>query len=86
VDSLYDDLSEKLKKDPRLTKRGGARYDLGLLLFDARDSLRELWDAADIEVTEARSEGRQPSECLEAAVQELRPLFGERNEPRAARD
>ncbi len=79
--SLYDDLSEKLKKDPRLTRRGGARYDLGLLLFDSRDSLRELWAAAETEVGQARSEGRRPSERLEATVRELRPLFGERNEP-----
>ena len=79
--SLYDDLSGKLQKDPRLTKRGGARYDLGLLLFNARDSLRELWKAADIEVTKARSEGHHPSELLEAAVEKLRPIFGERREP-----
>ena len=43
MNSLFDDLSEKLKKDPRLTKRGGARFDISLLLFNARDSLRELW-------------------------------------------
>ena len=81
MSSLYDDLSEKLKKDPRLTKRGGARWDISLLLFNARDSLRELWDAADIEVTEARSKGHHPSELLEAAVEKLRPIFGERSKP-----
>jgi len=80
MSSLYDELCEKLKKDPRLTKRGGARYDLGLLLFNARDSLRELWDAAAIEVAEAGSEGHHPSELLEAAVEKLRPIFGERSE------
>jgi len=79
MNSLYDDLEEKLKKDPRLTKRGGARYDLRLLLFNARDSLRELWEAADIEVTRAKSEGHRPSEPLEAAVEKLRPIFGERS-------
>lgn len=68
MSSLYDDLSEKLKKDPRLTN-------------NARDSLRELWDAADIEVTEAKSEGHHPSELLEAAVEKLRPIFGERSKP-----
>ena len=78
MSSLYDDLCEKLKKDPRLTKRGGARYDLSLLLFNARDSLRELWEAADIEVTQAKSQGHHPSEPLEAAVENLRPIFGER--------
>ena len=81
MSSLYDDLSEKLKKDPRLSKRGGARYDLGLLLFNARDSLRELWDAANLEVAAARSEGRPPPETLEAAVEKLRPIFGERSKP-----
>jgi hypothetical protein len=28
--SLYDDLPARLERDPRLTKRGGARPDLGL--------------------------------------------------------
>jgi hypothetical protein len=81
MSSLYDDLSEKLKQDPRLTKKGGARYDIGLLLFNARDSLRELWEAADIEVTQSKSQGHHPSERLEAAVDKLRPLFGERIRP-----
>jgi hypothetical protein len=77
MNSLYDDLCEKLKKDPRLTKRGGPRFDLGLLLFNARDSLRELWEAADSDVTEARREGRHPSEHLESAVEKL--IFGEKS-------
>ena len=81
MSSLYDDLSEKLNKDPRLTKRGGARYDLSLLLFNARDSLRELWDAADMEVTKAKREGYPPPELLAAAVEKLRPIFGERGKP-----
>jgi hypothetical protein len=76
--SLYDDLAEKLKRDPRLTKRGGARYDIGLLLFNARDALRELWETAELEVTQAKSRGHDPSERLEAAVEKLRPIFGER--------
>jgi len=80
MSSLYEDLSEKLKKDPRLTKRGGARYDISLLLFNARDSLRKLWEAADIEVTGAKSGGHHPSERLEAAIEKLRPIFGERGE------
>ena len=47
--SLYDDLSEKLKQDPRLTKRGGARFDMSLLLFNSRDDLHELcWLLIDI--------------------------------------
>ena len=81
MSSLYDDLAEKLRKDPRLTKRGGARYDISLLLFNARDSLRELWEAADIEVTEAKRQCHRPSEPLKAAVEKLRPLFGERSKP-----
>ena len=80
MSSLYDELSKKLEKDPRLTKRGGARYDLGLLLFNARDSLRELWDAADGQVTQAKREGYPPPELV-AAVEKLRPIFGERNKP-----
>ena len=78
MSSLYDDLSEKLKKDPRLTKRGGARYDLGLLLFNARDSLRELWEAAD---RYTRSRDTEDLGDLRNAVEKLRPLFGERSEP-----
>lgn len=31
--SLFDDLSEKLRQDLRLTKRGDARFDMSLLLF-----------------------------------------------------
>ena len=80
MSSLYDDLCEKLRKDPRLTKRGGARFDLSLLLFNARDSLRELWEAADSEVTKTRSEGRHPSERLETAVEKLRLIFGKKND------
>jgi hypothetical protein len=71
--SLYDDLSEKLKKDPRLTKRGGPRVDLSLLLFNAREEINELWKAADGESAS--------SERLKAAVEKLRPIFGERGKP-----
>jgi hypothetical protein len=81
MSSLYDELSEKLKQDPRLTKKGGPRVDLSLLLFNARDSLRDLWDAANLEVTAAKSAGHPPSELLEAAVEKLRPIFGERSKP-----
>jgi hypothetical protein len=54
---LYDELCGKLKKEPGLTRRGGARFDLSLLLFNARESLRDLWEAADIEAAKAGSEG-----------------------------
>ncbi len=78
MNSLYDELAEKLKKDPRLTKPSVARFDLGLLLFNSGDALRELWVAADGELAAARQEGRPPSARLEAAVEKLRPIFGER--------
>lgn len=78
MNSLYDELAEKLKRDPRLTKRSSARFDLGLLLFNAADALAELWAAADGEISEARQEGRPPPARLEAAVDKLRPIFGER--------
>lgn len=73
--SLYDDLAAKLKEDPRLTKRGGARYDLGLLLFNAGDSLRDLWAAADRYV---RTRDEDTLAALSKAVEKLRPIFGER--------
>jgi len=78
MSSLYNDLAEQLQKDPRLTKRGGARYDLGLLLFNARDSLRQLWAAADryIQFRDNAALGD-----LHDAVEKLRPLFGERRKP-----
>jgi hypothetical protein len=78
MNSLYDELTEKLKRDPRLTRPSVARFDLGLLLFNAGDALRELWVAADGEIAAARQEGRPPSARLEAAVEKLRPIFGER--------
>ena len=78
MSSLYDDLSEKLRRDPRLSKRGGARYDLGLLLFNARDSLRDLWDAAD---RYTRSQDAQALDDMRDAVEKLRPVFGERRKP-----
>lgn len=76
--SLFDELSEKLAKDPRLTKKGGPRVDLSLLLFNAREAVRALWAAADEDVARARREGRVPSQALSAAVEALRPIFGAR--------
>ncbi|MBL8923997.1 MAG: hypothetical protein JNJ54_34390 [Myxococcaceae bacterium] len=71
--SLFDELSEKLAKDPRLTRRGGPRVDLSLLLFNARDEVRALWTAAD-----ATARAGEVSPELEAAVDRLRPIFGAR--------
>jgi len=78
--SLYDDLSEKLKQDPRLTKRGGARFDMSLLLFNFRDDLHELWLAADRYL---QSRGGDDLDHLYSAVEKLRPVFGERSGDRS---
>ena len=78
--SLFDELSDKLRKDPRLTKKGGPRVDLSLLLFNARDDLKALWDAAEHDVAAAKQAGR--TSALEPAVEALRPLFGSRPAPR----
>ncbi len=77
--SLYDELSDRLRKDPRLTKKGGPRVDLSLLLFNAREDVRTLWSAAVLEVEAARRDGR--ASALEPAVEALRPLFGLRPQP-----
>ncbi|MBU1079542.1 MAG: hypothetical protein KKB59_03555, partial [Spirochaetes bacterium] len=45
--SLYDELAEKLARDPSVTKRSGPRQDIGLLLFAARDDIAALWRAAE---------------------------------------
>lgn len=65
--SLYEELSSKLEQDPRLTKRGGPRVDLSLLLFNARGDVRALWEAAQSVPGNAE---------LSAAVERLRPIFG----------
>lgn len=79
MSSLYDELMQKVQRDPRLTKPSMARYDLSLLLFNAGANLRDLWPATDAIVAAAQQEGRQPSAQLEAAVTKLRPIFGERS-------
>lgn len=68
--SLFEELEAKLARDPRLTKRGGPRVDLSLLLFNARADVRALWLAA--------AAVEQPSPELREAVEKLRPLFGAR--------
>lgn len=74
--SLYDDLTEKLARDPRLTKRGGPRVELSLLLFNHRESLHDIWVAAERCV---RTGGGEGMDDLRAAVDKLHPIFGERN-------
>jgi hypothetical protein len=80
--SLYDELSDKLKRDPRPGKPGGARADIGLLLYGFRDELRALWVAADrCSAAERRSEaggGEEALSELRGAVEALARLFGER--------
>jgi hypothetical protein len=67
--SIYDELDDRLRASPSVSRRGGPRQDLGLLLFSRRDAIRELWLAA--EAAPATPE-------LSAALEKLRPLFGER--------
>ncbi len=75
MSSLFDELSEKLERDPRLAKRGGPRFDLSLLMFNARDAVRDLWGAAD---RYSRSGDPAALDELTDAVERLRPIFGER--------
>lgn len=78
--SLYDELAERLRKDPRLTRRGGGpRVDLGLLLSGEHEAIARLWKAAD------RAQRREPGADadLREAVERLRPIFGEREGERA---
>ena len=79
-ESLYDELSEKLRQDPRLARRGGPRFDLSLLLFNARDDVGRLWHAAEAEIAERRRTGALVSEELTPAVEALRPIFGARED------
>jgi len=73
--SLFDELNEKVKRTPGLTKRNMPRADLGLLLYNARDDLRSLWLAAESERARA---GSAASTELIAALERLRPIFGAR--------
>jgi hypothetical protein len=75
VISLYDELLEKIRADPSLTRRGGPRVDLGMMLLAEREALGELWKAA---ARCAASDDAAALAQLRAAVDRLRPLFGER--------
>jgi hypothetical protein len=46
-ESLFHELERRLAADPRLTRRGGPRVDLSLLLFNARYELEQLWLEAE---------------------------------------
>jgi hypothetical protein len=80
VSSLYDDLSGKLGPDPRVSSRSVAKFDLTLLLFNARASVNELWAAADDVLAAQRDAGGPATARLAAAVETLRPIFGDRGE------
>lgn len=76
--SLYDDLADKIARDTSLTRRSVPKADLTLLLYNSRSALHELWLAADEEVRGRVKRGSTPSTRLVSAVEELRPVFGER--------
>jgi hypothetical protein len=79
MNSLYDELAKKVNKDKRVTKRGVSTFDLTLLLFNARDSLNELWQTADHYLQSPHDEALAN---LQDAVEKLRPIFGERSNDR----
>ena len=78
MNSLYDELSEKLKRESGTARRAGARADIGILLFSHRDALHDLWIAAE---KECAVHGATSAQQLHTAVERLRPLFGERPGP-----
>ncbi len=72
--SIFDELSGKIGRNASRGSRDGARRDLGILLFSQREDILGLWKAADrCAGGEAEAAGE-----LRAAVESLRPLFGER--------
>jgi hypothetical protein len=73
--SVYDELAEKNRRDPRLTARNGARQDLGILLFSRKEDIAALWKAAAAAIDRA---GAEDGEELRSAVEKLRQIFGER--------
>lgn len=77
MSSLYDELCEKVKMNPKVSRPGVAKFDLSLLLFNERESLHELWQAADRLCQSADSATLSE---LHVSVDKLRPIFGERGE------
>ncbi|MBN1154590.1 hypothetical protein JXB12_06660 [candidate division KSB1 bacterium] len=75
--SLFEELSAKLIKNPRLSSRSGARYDMILLLFNARDAIYELWKSADryLQTSDADALAH-----IQENVEKLRSIFGARKE------
>jgi len=82
--SLYEELEARLQTDPSLLRRSGPRQDLGLLLFSHRGEVNRLWKAAERALVSAGKPGepgRDSLDELRAAVDGLRILFGEREDP-----
>jgi hypothetical protein len=73
--SLYDELAEKLRSDSSVRARNGPRIDIGLLMFAQRDDIQDLWITAD---RIDRTNDPAARQALHAAIEKLRPLFGER--------
>ena len=76
--SLYDELSDRLAKEPSQARRKGPRQDIGMLLFAQRDDIAALWKAAEASLLSDAEAGGEVDDGLRAAVERLRPLFGER--------
>lgn len=76
--SLFDELDEKVRREPSLRKQNMPRVDMSVMLFNARDDVRALWLAANAALTRTQADGHAPPPELAAAVEKLRPIFGER--------
>lgn len=76
--SLFDELDDKVRREPSLRKQNMPRVDMSLLLFNARDDLRALWLAAHQAIVDDQAAGRVAPEALVAIVDKLRPIFGSR--------
>lgn len=73
--SLYQDLAARLRDDPAPRRTGGPRYDIGVLLFNYRDDLDELYRAAERQL---REPGDESAAHLAEVLERLRPFFGDR--------
>lgn len=75
--SLFEELDARLEADPKATRASVSRFDLTLLMFNARRDIDALFKAAQAELAVAESEGRETPE-LRDAVATLLPIFGKR--------
>jgi len=73
--SVHDELSDRIRAEPAALRRSGPRQDLGMLLFARHEELDALWKAAAALLDAGDAEKERE---LAAAVEALRPLFGER--------